>query len=180
MTRIMLVDDEYSVLSSLRRCIHLMPRNTFDGEVLVETFDRPQVALARARECEFDLVISDWRMPEMNGLTFLAELIALQPNIERLVLSAHSEFRAEVKEITRLKIFHFISKPWNNDILCALLRLALDHRRQLLANQPPTRQQRKIEGRQSELELSRLALERRPTKRFEGEFKFRNRSALAS
>lgn len=130
MPRIMLVDDEYSVLSSLRRCIHLMPKNSFQGEVIVESFERAELALQRAGECRFDLVMCDWRMPQMDGIEFLTRLIRIQPDIARIVLSAHTEFRLQTEAIKRLQLFQFISKPWNNQILCVLMRLALEQREQ--------------------------------------------------
>jgi two-component system, probable response regulator PhcQ len=134
MPRILLVDDEPSVLSSLRRTIHFMPPGTFDDAVHVETFDKPELALMRAREAEFDLVISDWRMPVMNGIAFLGELIKIQPKIARLILSGYGEFLSEAEAIKRIRIFHFISKPWNNDELRSLMCRALAHRRQQLAD----------------------------------------------
>lgn len=138
MPRIMLVDDERNVLSSLRRTINAMPSGTFDGEVIIETFEKPELALKRAAECEFDLVVSDWRMPGMNGIAFLNELIQIQPTIARLVLSGYGDFLSELKAINRIKIFHFINKPWDNENLRSLLVLALEHRRQLIANQRPS------------------------------------------
>lgn len=156
MPKIMLVDDERNVLSSLRRTIQTMPGNTFEDDTIVEIFDKPEMALARAAECEFDLVISDWRMPVMNGIEFLSELIVIQPNIARLVLSGHGDFLAEVKAINRIKIFHFINKPWDNEELRTLLSLALEHRRQLMMNQRPSAKDRKREGRLAALELQRI------------------------
>lgn len=133
MPRILLVDDEPSILSSLRRTIHFMPAGTFDDPVVVETFDKPELALIRAAECEFDLVISDWRMPVMNGIIFLDKLIQIQPDIARLVLSGYGEFLSGAEAIKRIGVFHFISKPWNNDELKALIQGALEHRRQQIS-----------------------------------------------
>lgn len=166
MPRIMLVDDERNVLSSLRRTIHAMPADSFDGPVIVETFEQPELALARAVECEFDLVISDWRMPSMSGIVFLNELIQIQPNIERLVLSAYGDFLAEQKAIQRIKIFHFINKPWCNDELSALMRQALEHRRLLMANGRPSDKVLRQECRLSELELRRIDREQPMLKHF--------------
>jgi two-component system probable response regulator PhcQ len=156
MPRIMLVDDERNVLSSLRRTINAMPPGTFEGEVVIETFEKPELALQRAAECEFDLVVSDWRMPGMNGIAFLNELIQIQPTIARLVLSGYGDFLSELKAINRIKIFHFINKPWDNENLRSLLVLALEHRRQLIANQRPSDKELRRESRLSEIELQRI------------------------
>lgn len=153
MARIMLVDDEPGVLRSLRRSIRHMPADTFAGTPSVEIFEAPHEALRRAAEHEFDLVISDWRMPVMNGIEFLTGLVRLQPDIARLIVSGYAEFRAEVKAIERLKIFHFISKPWDDHELCALLRLALEHRRQIRESRPLSRRAFLREARLAETEL---------------------------
>lgn len=156
MTKILLVDDERNVLSSLRRTIHAMPADTFEGPVSVETFEKPELALLRAAECEFDLVISDWRMPGMNGIAFLNELIQIQPTIARLVLSGYGDFLSELKAIQRIKVFHFINKPWDNNELASLLRLALEHRRLMLANAGPSDKELRRETRLTQLELQRI------------------------
>ncbi len=170
MPRIMLVDDEPSVLSSLRRTIHIMPANTFEDSVIVEVFDKPERALIRAAECEFDLVISDWRMPVMNGIEFLSELVRIQPNIARLILSGYGEFLAEVKAINRINIFHFISKPWNNDELKSLMCRALEHRRQRMISQSQSDRDPKAEARAPDMEHHRV----------EPAFRFMDRIALNS
>lgn len=156
MPRIMLVDDEPNVLSSLRRTINAMPHYTFDGAVIVEIFDKPEAALVRAAECEFDLVISDWRMPGMNGIAFLNKLIQIQPNIARLVLSGYGDFLAEIKAIERIRIFHFINKPWNNDELRGLMVQALEHRRQSLKNATETESQLRKQSLLTDFELRRI------------------------
>ncbi len=166
MPRILLVDDERNVLSSLRRTIHAMPAGTFEDATVVETFDKPALALIRAAECEFDLVVSDWRMPGMSGIAFLNELVQIQPNIARLVLSGYGDFLSEVKAISRIKIFHFINKPWDNAELRTLLQQALEHRRLLLANERPSDKELRQETHLSELELQRIDREQPMPSRF--------------
>lgn len=162
MPKIMLVDDERRVLSSLRRSIHVMPADTFEDETIVEVFEQPRLALVRAAECEFDIVISDWRMPVMSGIAFLGELIAIQPNIARLVLSGYGEFLPEMDAINRVKIFHFLGKPWNNEELRTLLIQALQHRRQRLAQGQSSSADQRPEGSWSDAAVPGIALRRSP------------------
>lgn len=136
MPRILLVDDDPNILKSLRRTIASMPEATLQGVPIVEMFDDPELALARAEKCDFDLVISDWRMPSMNGIAFLNRLVHIQPSIARLVLSAYGDFLSEMKAIVRIKIFHFINKPWSSEELSTLMSQALEQRRLLLARPP--------------------------------------------
>lgn len=158
MTKIMLVDDEPNILNSLRRVIHAMPWSAVGDSVTVETFNSPPAALARAREHAFDLVISDYRMPEMDGVTFLEQLVQLQPDIARIILSGYADLQAVVAAINKVQIFRFVSKPWNDFELNSAITQALDHRRLLQENQRMADQLRMQEGKLSrhELELRRL------------------------
>ena len=73
MHRILLVDDEPGILSALRRVFATARPEDIGGEpVSVEAFDDPEAALVRAGEQPFDLVISDYRMPKLSGVEFLA------------------------------------------------------------------------------------------------------------
>lgn len=169
MRRIMLVDDDYGVLSSLRRCIHQMDLGSGHPRepAVVEIFELPQRALERAAECEFDLVIADWHMPGMDGLAFLTALLDLQPQIARLVMSADDRFRAETESIRRLRLFHFIHKPWNPQILRVLIGLALESR-------PPARQRFVPQRRPAALQFQQFAPEAPLQKPFAPIFRLRD------
>lgn len=134
MPRLMLVDDEVNILSSLRRALNAMPEGTFDGPLVVETFQNPLDALARASEQAFDLVVSDYRMPELDGVTFLEQLRVLQPNIARLILSGYADLKALVAAINRAEIFRFIAKPWDDQDLALAIRQSLEHRALVIEN----------------------------------------------
>jgi two-component system, probable response regulator PhcQ len=153
MPRIMLVDDEPNVLNSLRRAIHAMPGHLFGGQVTVEAFDDPTAALERAGECAFDLVISDFRMPDLDGIQFLTRLIAIQPQIARIMLSGYADLRALVSAINEVQVFRFVAKPWNNFDLGASMAQALEQRHILQENQRLADLVRLLEGRISEEEL---------------------------
>jgi len=180
MPKIMLVDDEPNVLSSLRRTIHAMPAFTFDGAVSVETFDKPELALLRAAECEFDLVISDWRMPSMSGVGFLNELIQIQPSIARLVLSAYGDFLSEMRAITRIRISHFINKPWNNENLRNLMCDALEQRRVAMFNRSVSDEELRNASRLSEFEVRRIDQEQPTIRSAKPQFSFNDRIGLHS
>lgn len=134
MSRLMLVDDEPNILSSLRRTLHSMPTETFGGPLTVETFNSPIDALARASEQAFDLVISDYRMPEIDGVTFLERLRAIQPDIARIILSGFADLAALIEAINRAQIFRFVSKPWSDIDLQLAISQALNHRNLVLEN----------------------------------------------
>ncbi|MDR3387871.1 MAG: response regulator [Rudaea sp.] len=136
MYRIMLVDDEPNILSALKRVLATIPVDTLDGEKPeIETFTSTDEALIRASSIPVDLVISDYRMPGMNGIEFLSRVIAYQPNIARLILSGNADLDAVVEAINKLQIFRFITKPWHDFELKSSISQALAARALAVENQ---------------------------------------------
>lgn len=155
MKRILLVDDESNVLNALRRVL----MRAFAGEDLhVETCDDPRLALERAGNELFDLVISDFRMPPMDGVTFLKSVRQLQPDTVRLILSASTDFDAVMTAINEAEIFRYLTKPWDDDELVATVRLGLARREQLSEDRRLADDARLQHGDMSaeEIELRRL------------------------
>ena len=107
---ILLVDDEEGVLRSLQRTLR-------NDRYQIHTFTDPEMALLEAEKIQFDLVISDYRMPRMDGVTFLGKLIALQPRIQRIMLSGYADLRAVMAAINEVGIYKFLTKPWKDDEL---------------------------------------------------------------
>ena len=86
--RILVVDDESGIVNAVRRELSTPPFGRHRYEV--EGFTSPLQALERAKVQEFDAVLSDYRMPEMNGLDFIKALVRIQPDCTRIVLSGMS------------------------------------------------------------------------------------------
>lgn len=126
-TRILCVDDERNVLRSLER-IFLDD----DYVILTATSGEDGLDLLDA-EPEVQLVISDYRMPGMNGVEFLKEIFSRHPDTLRIVLSGYADTAAVVAAINEGKIYQFIPKPWNDDELRVTVAKALEtfaiHRR---------------------------------------------------
>lgn len=155
MDRILLVDDEINVLRALQRALNL---HLGSDAVKIEVFERPQDALARAEEIPFAVVMSDYRMPVLDGVAFLKRFKAIQPNAARLILSAQADQGALIEAINEAQILRFMAKPWNDDELVATIRMALDfHARGLeetrLADRARLDQQRMS---RQEFEMKRL------------------------
>ena len=100
----------------------------------VETFTSVTEALRRAGSSSFDLFISDFRMPEMNGVEFLTEIKKIQPNSARIILSGYTDLEALVGAINEAEIFRFINKPWNDYELILTIEQALKYKDMLTEN----------------------------------------------
>jgi len=126
MYRVMLVDDEQNILNALRRCLTLIDATQIDGDALhVEMFTSPEAALERGEERDFDLVLSDYRMPSMNGVEFLTRFMKLQPEVPRVIVSAFADRDAIIAAINETNLSRFIQKPWNDDELRATVTAIL-------------------------------------------------------
>jgi DNA-binding NtrC family response regulator len=119
MRRILILDDEPSVLSALRRTL----RAAFaPDDVVIEAFDEPEAAVHRAGEQDFDVVISDYRMPGLNGADVLQLVKGLQPEAVRIVVSATTEILEVADAVNRAEVFRYLAKPWDQDELVATVR----------------------------------------------------------
>lgn len=160
MIRIMLVDDEKNILSALRRVLVTgIGLESEFHEVSVELFDKPADALARAEAVAFDLVVSDYRMPEMNGVEFLKAFRKIQPHAARIILSGYADLEGLVGAINEAEIFRFISKPWNDYDLRFAISQALIYRNLLMENQRLADMVRLQQGQLSRQELALRRLE---------------------
>ena len=130
MRRILILDDEPSVLAALRRTL----RAAFpQDDVVIEAFDEPELAVHRAGEQDFDVVISDYRMPGLNGADVLQLVKGLQPDAIRIVVSATTEILDIVAAVNRAEVFRYLAKPWEQEELVATVMEGLARRDQLAA-----------------------------------------------
>lgn len=122
MKRLLIVDDETPVLHALRR---LLQRHFRPQQLGVEICADPLHALQRLRETRFDVLISDYRMPRLDGVTLLARARELDPRAVRMMLSAAADFGTVLAAVNRAEVFRYIPKPWSEAQLLADLRAAL-------------------------------------------------------
>lgn len=116
--RILCVDDEQSILMSLNRLFRL---KNYDLSLSSSGAE----ALKLLQERTFDLIISDMRMPGMDGATFLAQAAELYPDTRRILLTGYSDQDATIRAINNGKISQYVNKPWNNDELCHIVEQEL-------------------------------------------------------
>jgi diguanylate cyclase (GGDEF)-like protein len=112
--KILCVDDEESVVNSLRRVLR-------SSHYEVIGFTSAPEALNYLESNEVDLIISDMRMPDMRGDVFLAKTMSITPNTVRILLTGYSDFDMTVSAINEGRIHRYMSKPWDNSELLAII-----------------------------------------------------------
>ncbi|MEM7003032.1 MAG: HD domain-containing phosphohydrolase [Pseudomonadota bacterium] len=139
------VDDEPNVLNALRRSLRRA-----DVELL--TANSGHEALALCAEHDFDVIISDMRMPEMNGAQFLAKASRIQPHSKRILLTGYADIDSTIDAINEGGISCYMRKPWDERQLLGLIDDAVTVRRLTARNKD-------LEALKSDLEsaLTRLA-----------------------
>ena len=160
--KILCVDDEHNVLRSLERIfldddyeIVTAGSGTEGLEIMSETGD-----------C-FQVVVSDYRMPGMNGVEFLKAVYERWPDTVRIVLSGYADAGAIVAAINEGHIYKFIPKPWNDEELRVTIQNCLERyfllkkNRELFDELAHTNQalEQKVLERTEALELRNKALE---------------------
>ncbi|HJW57658.1 MAG TPA: response regulator [Burkholderiaceae bacterium] len=156
MRRFLLVDDEINVLHALQRTLR---HHVHEKDLHIELFTEPQKALERCVEAAFDLVISDYRMPEINGVDFLKTVKLIQPDAVRLMLSASSELQGVLNAVNEAEVFRYITKPWQVQELEDIIRLAFAHHDKVLEDRSLADQMRVQRGEMSAQEVEAKRLE---------------------
>ncbi|MDB5814074.1 MAG: response regulator [Rhodocyclales bacterium] len=119
--RIMLIDDERNVLSALSRLL----RQDWGDRALIETHSNPVHAIEQAKTRYYDAIMSDYRMPEMDGIALLTRIRELQPTTARIILSASTDFDVLMVAINEVGISRFLPKPWDDDEVIKAVRNAV-------------------------------------------------------
>ena len=117
---LLLVDDEPSVLSSLKR---LLRRE--DYNILIA--NSGEEALALLAEHEVGVILTDQRMAGMSGSELLARVRKMHPATVRMVLSGYTGLDSLTEAINLVEIYKFITKPWDEAELVGAVRVAFRH-----------------------------------------------------
>jgi DNA-binding NtrC family response regulator len=117
---IVIVDDEDMVLTSLNSFLNL------ETNYHVKTFTSAGEALKFVESNDVDLVISDYLMPEMDGISFLAQVRDIKPEITRIILTGYADKENAIRAINDVGLYQYIEKPWENEDLLIILRNGLE------------------------------------------------------
>lgn len=124
---LLFVDDEASILSSLKRLFR--PHG-----YRILTANSGTEGLTVLEKESVDLVVSDMRMPEMDGAQFLEQVRAHWPQVVRILLTGYADVASTVAAINRGEIYRYISKPWDDNEIVLTVRDALERKRLELEN----------------------------------------------
>ena len=117
---VLFVDDEVNILRAVQRLLRHEPCR-------VLTASRGAEALELLTSDSAQVVVSDQRMPEMNGVELLSAVRDRHPDAVRMMLTGYTEMNVAVEAINHGEIYRLITKPWNDEELKATLRQAFDH-----------------------------------------------------
>ncbi|MDT8395160.1 MAG: sigma-54 dependent transcriptional regulator [bacterium] len=135
---VLIVDDEKAIRDGLSRVLESEGFNT-------ELSDSGYSALEKLQSSDFQLVITDLKMPGMSGMEVLNAITILQPNVPVILITGYSTVENAV-EVMKKGAFDYLAKPFTPDQLLDKVRKALDHRAFLLEEHSPARHLREQIG----------------------------------
>jgi DNA-binding NtrC family response regulator len=125
--KILYVDDDKLLTSTFSTLMKV------EGFSNIAVYNEPKEALKYLKLNKPDLIISDFLMPEMNGLEFLKEAKKLYPEISMILLTAYADKENAIKTINEIGVYKYIEKPWDNDDLIMNIKNGIE-RSHLLAD----------------------------------------------
>ena len=117
--RILFVDDDENILAAYKRRL----RKEFEVHIAISG---DEGLLALRENGPYAVVISDMRMPGMDGFAFLSEVHKCSPASACIMLSGHADLQASLKAINEGHIFRFLTKPCKINILCSAITAGVE------------------------------------------------------
>lgn len=117
--KVLFIDDELNILKSLER---LFRKDDFE----MMTTDDPEEIFRIVSTEEIALVVSDQRMPKLEGIEVLKRVKEISPNTFTIILTGYADIHAVIGAVNKGNVFRFLTKPWEEDELRAALYSALD------------------------------------------------------
>ncbi len=136
MHTILVIDDDLNILKSITRLFKHAPCtvNQHLFNIQLVSFSDPTDAMNYLTNNPVDLIISDYKMPLMDGITFLLNSKVLQPLAARIILSGYADLDIVLKAVNDVGISRFLAKPWNDYELITAVAQVLFTRDMYLSN----------------------------------------------
>lgn len=153
--RVLIVDDDHALLQALPQAIALRMK-----DVSVDTADSALGAIQKVQECEYDAIVSDIKMPGMDGIALIERLQVLCPDTPTLLITGHGERDLAIRAL-RVGAYDFIQKPIDRDYFITSLQHAISARqmRRQIAEQQKALEQYTHELEQTVTERTRELVE---------------------
>jgi response regulator RpfG family c-di-GMP phosphodiesterase len=117
--KVLYVDDEENNLFSFKAAFRLKYQifTAISGKDAIEILnENPDV----------HVILTDQRMPEMTGVDFLQSILPIHPDPVRILLTGYADLQASIDAVNKGKIFHYLSKPWNEEEVDMTIQKALE------------------------------------------------------
>jgi response regulator RpfG family c-di-GMP phosphodiesterase len=113
---VMIVDDEPMVATALRSFLEL------ETSYRILTFTSPTAALEDPGVEDTHVIIADFMMPEMDGITFLRQFRERNPEATRILLTGYADKENAIRAINEAGLYYYLEKPWSNEHLKLVIR----------------------------------------------------------
>lgn len=122
---VLIVDDEDMVITSVRAYLQL--ETDFD----IHGFTDPEEAVRFMEANIFDIAVSDYLMPKLNGIQFLGRAKQLRPEASRVLLTGHADKQSAIVAINEVGLYQYLEKPWDNAQLLLVVQNGVERARLL-------------------------------------------------
>ena len=117
---VMLVDDELMVLTALRSFLEL------ETSYRVLSFTSPVAALEALHDDPVDVIVADFMMPELDGISFLRQARTMRPVATRILLTGYADKENAIRAINEAGLYYYLEKPWSNEHLKLVIRNGIE------------------------------------------------------
>lgn len=126
-SQVVVIDDEPLITTTLTNFLFV------ELEIEAVAFNLPREAAAYIESHDIDLVISDFLMPELDGIRLLAAARAARPLAPRVLLTGYADKENAIKAINEVQLYQYMEKPWDNGQLKNIIKNGIE-RKHLIAN----------------------------------------------
>ena len=117
---VMIVDDELMVITALRSFLEL------ETPYRVLTFRNPAEALAALDTEPVSVIVADFLMPELDGISFLRRSRDIRPFASRVLLTGYADKENAIRAINEAGLYYYLEKPWNNEHFKLVVRNGIE------------------------------------------------------
>jgi DNA-binding NtrC family response regulator len=117
---VLIVDDEEMVITSVRAYLQL------ETDYEIHGFTQPEQAIKHMESNQVDIAVSDYLMPKISGIQFLARAKQLQPEASRVLLTGHADKQSAIQAINDVGLYQYVEKPWENAQLLLIIQNGIE------------------------------------------------------